>query len=234
MGLGGFYTAVKYLLFAFNFIFWLLGCTILGVGIWVRSDRELANYIEGSSAFSTVYIGSYILMGVGLVIMIIGFLGCCGAMRESQCLLALFFISLLLIFVTLLAFGLYATFTRDEMRSNFEKYLKTKVDESVDESNKEYEKSKKLMDGLQNKLACCGATQNASQDYGTKVPDSCSGHRQTSCTDSLFDFVERYIIVIAGVAVGIGVVMLLGMIFSCVLFCGIRLEERNEDFRYKY
>ena len=70
------------------FIFQLLGCAILGVGIWVRVDPNFEEYVKGSDTFNYLYVGAYILIVVGLVIMVIGFLGCCGAIRESQCMLS--------------------------------------------------------------------------------------------------------------------------------------------------
>ncbi len=69
-------------------VFQLLGCAILGVGIWVRVDPHFKEYVDSSEAFNYLYTGAYILIFVGVTIMIIGFLGCCGAIRESQCMLA--------------------------------------------------------------------------------------------------------------------------------------------------
>ena len=68
-------------------MFQLLGCAIIGVGIWIRVDPNLSQYVESSDAFNYLYTGAYMLIGVGLVSMVIGFLGCCGAIRESQCML---------------------------------------------------------------------------------------------------------------------------------------------------
>ncbi|CAI9723428.1 CD9 antigen-like isoform X2 [Octopus vulgaris] len=110
MGLGGCYTCIKYLMFAFNFIFWLLGCAILGVGIWIRIDPTFQMYIDDN--FNLPYLGAYILIGVGVLMMIIGFIGCCGAIRKSQCLLASFFICLFIIFAILLGAGIFAIISK--------------------------------------------------------------------------------------------------------------------------
>uniref|UniRef100_A0A4W5KMG2 Uncharacterized protein n=1 Tax=Hucho hucho TaxID=62062 RepID=A0A4W5KMG2_9TELE len=42
---------------------------------------------EDQQAPSTFYISVYILIAVGAVMMFVGFLGCYGAIQESQCLL---------------------------------------------------------------------------------------------------------------------------------------------------
>lgn len=39
--------------------------------------------------------GVYILIGAGALIMVVGFLGCCGAVQESQCMLGLVSVPLL-------------------------------------------------------------------------------------------------------------------------------------------
>jgi len=64
-----------------------MGCALLGVGIWVRVDENFKQYVESSENFSFLYSGAITLIVIGIVVMVIGFLGCCGAIRESQCML---------------------------------------------------------------------------------------------------------------------------------------------------
>ncbi|CAJ1050265.1 Tetraspanin-2 [Xyrichtys novacula] len=79
---------VKYLLFVFNFIFWLSGLLVLAVGLWLRFDPKTVELLMGDGAPDTFFIAVYILLGAGGLMMIVGFFGCFGAVRESQCLLA--------------------------------------------------------------------------------------------------------------------------------------------------
>jgi len=75
----------------------LLGCTVIVLGIWIRIDPESINLSHSNTAFrqfldeSTHYgyqsVAAYILIAVGVVVMVIGLLGCCGALRHSQCML---------------------------------------------------------------------------------------------------------------------------------------------------
>ncbi|XP_069327921.1 CD81 antigen isoform X1 [Eulemur rufifrons] len=91
MGVEGCTKCIKYLLFVFNFVFWLAGGVILGVALWLRHDPQTTNllYLElgDRPAPNTFYVGIYILIAVGAVMMFVGFLGCYGAIQESQCLL---------------------------------------------------------------------------------------------------------------------------------------------------
>ncbi|KAB0401084.1 hypothetical protein E2I00_019551, partial [Balaenoptera physalus] len=70
----------------------LAGGVILGVALWLRHDPQTTNllYLElgDRPAPNTFYVGIYILIAVGAVMMFVGFLGCYGAIQESQCLLA--------------------------------------------------------------------------------------------------------------------------------------------------
>ncbi|KAF6024413.1 TSPAN8 [Bugula neritina] len=85
-GLSGCFACIKYLMFAFNFIFWLIGCALVGFGIWVLVDDTFKELAADTSFAALQYAGIGIIV-VGCVIMIIGFFGCCGAIRESKCLL---------------------------------------------------------------------------------------------------------------------------------------------------
>ncbi|KAF6018272.1 TSPAN8 [Bugula neritina] len=80
-GLSGCFACIKYLMFAFNFIFWLIGCALVGFGIWVLVDDTFKELAADTSFAALQYAGIGIIV-VGCVIMIIGFFGCCGAIRE--------------------------------------------------------------------------------------------------------------------------------------------------------
>ncbi|CAJ0948776.1 unnamed protein product [Ranitomeya imitator] len=56
----------------------------------------------------------YVLIGAGALMMIIGFFGCCGAARESQCLLGAFFVCLLVIFAAEVTAGVIAFLGKQE------------------------------------------------------------------------------------------------------------------------
>lgn len=70
------------------------GGTLLGVGIWVSLDGESFLDIFGalsSSVLQVVNVG-YFLIVIGAILLVIGFLGCCGAQKESKCLLMMVWI----------------------------------------------------------------------------------------------------------------------------------------------
>uniref|UniRef100_A0A1I8HCC8 Tetraspanin n=1 Tax=Macrostomum lignano TaxID=282301 RepID=A0A1I8HCC8_9PLAT len=95
----------KLILFIFNVAFFLFGVASLAVGIWVTASKdELFRFInlldgqisagDGKEQIDTVanqsgliVIAAYVLIGVGVFTLLVGFCGCCGAIKESTCLL---------------------------------------------------------------------------------------------------------------------------------------------------
>uniref|UniRef100_A0A3B3WYZ8 Tetraspanin n=1 Tax=Poecilia mexicana TaxID=48701 RepID=A0A3B3WYZ8_9TELE len=120
----------------FAFLQYLLGgCGILGVGIWLSVTQ--GNFATLSSSLPSLSAAN-LLIAVGTIIMVIGCLGCVGAVKESRPLLLAFFILLLLIFfleiLSIMLFFIY----QDEFRccgvTNhtdwFEVYNATRVPDS--------------------------------------------------------------------------------------------------------
>ncbi|KAM4602462.1 tetraspanin-4a isoform 2-T2 [Polymixia lowei] len=86
---------LRYGMVFFNLLFWLGGCGILGVGVWLSVTQ--GNFATLSSSLPSLSAAN-LLIAVGTIIMVIGCLGCVGAVKESRPLLLTFFILLLLIF----------------------------------------------------------------------------------------------------------------------------------------
>ncbi|XP_038833764.1 tetraspanin-9 isoform X4 [Salvelinus namaycush] len=75
---------VKYMLFLFNLLFWLGGCGLLGVGVWLSVSQ--GSFATLSPSFPSISAANLIIT-LGAVIMVTGFLGCLGAIKENKCLL---------------------------------------------------------------------------------------------------------------------------------------------------
>ena len=53
MGVEGCTKCIKYLLFVFNFVFWLAGGVILGVALWLRHDPQTTSLLYLELGFSS-------------------------------------------------------------------------------------------------------------------------------------------------------------------------------------
>ncbi|XP_028308131.1 CD9 antigen [Gouania willdenowi] len=195
---------VKYLLFVFNFIFWLMGSFVLAVGLWLRFDPETVSLLGSDKAPDTFFIGVYILIGAGSLVMLVGFFGCCGAVRESQCLLGSFFACLLIIFGSEVAAGVFGFLNKDKIIEDIQNFYAKTYDENNNGT---------LVTTYQKVLNCCGAINNPCADQGSDFKD---------CETGIKDFFNNKLYVIGYVGIGIAGVMIIGMIFSMVLCCAVR------------
>ncbi|CAG9857734.1 unnamed protein product [Phyllotreta striolata] len=89
---------LKYMIFGFNVLFWLLGLGILTVGVWAWSEKDIFNNL--GKVANVALDPAFVLICIGTVTFVIGFTGCVGALRENTCLLAAYalFLSVLLLF----------------------------------------------------------------------------------------------------------------------------------------
>lgn len=203
---------VKYLLFVFNFIFWLSGLLVLAVGLWLRFDPEIVELLTGDGAPDTFFIAVYILLGAGGLMMIVGFFGCFGAVRESQCLLASFFACLLIIFGAEIAAGVFGFINKEQIVEEVQKFYSSSI---ADVSNANataialiYHKT----------LNCCGGS--TSDLSNTLCAEAAEGTE--NCHAAITDFFNEKLHIIGYIGIGVAGVMILGMIFSMVLCCAIR------------
>ncbi|XP_003927850.1 tetraspanin-8 [Saimiri boliviensis] len=227
---------IKYSMFIFNFVFWLCGVVILALAIWIRVSDDTQEILSSEDLGSSPYIAVNLLIAVGAVIMILGFLGCCGAIRESRCMLLLFFIGLLVILLLQVAAGILgAAFKPESDRIlNETLYENTKLLSTTDGSGKEFQQ---VIIGFQEEFKCCGLVNGAS-DWGNnfqQYPKLCECQdAQELCTDYdgkrvykqpcisfIKNLLAKNVIIVIGIAFGLAVVEILGLVFSMVLYCQI-------------
>ncbi|XP_056135059.1 CD81 molecule a [Lampris incognitus] len=235
MGVEGCTKCIKYMLFFFNFIFWLAGGVILGVALWLRHDPQTSNLLElkfeGTQAPSTFYISVHILIAVGAVMMVVGFLGCYGAIQESQCLLGTFFASLVILFACEVAAGIWGFMHKDTVSKEMINFYDFVYDKAITDTIMEKDKKQAASSALKvfhETLNCCGKGQGSS--FLTKltdiagVTDVCpnTGFISTSCHKRIEELFSDKIYLIGIAALVVAVIMIFEMIFSMVLCCGIR------------
>uniref|UniRef100_UPI00398F59CF CD9 antigen-like n=1 Tax=Pristiophorus japonicus TaxID=55135 RepID=UPI00398F59CF len=212
---------VKYLLFGFNFLFWLAGTAVLAIGLWLRFDPTTKDIFEIENHPSTFYIGVYILVGAGALMMIVGFLGCCGAIQESTCMLGCFFLFLLIIFAVEIAAGIWGFLNKGKVTEEVKEFYSSLYKEYVTSRDKS---KGAALTAMQKGLDCCGIGGKLE----VLIRDTCPSTNligefsRTSCLTAIDDVFNQKLYIIGAVGIGIGIVMIFGMIFSMVLCCAIR------------
>ncbi|XP_055779626.1 tetraspanin-4-like [Salvelinus fontinalis] len=222
---------VKYLMFVFNLIFWLGGCGLFGVGVWLSfTQSEFSSLPLSFPSLSA----SNLLLVAGGVTMVTGFLGCLGALKEQRCLLMTFFVILLLLVLTEVTLTLVLHIFHNE--------LDTKAQDELKKGMKDYltdEGLKKSWDNVQKMFKCCGVT-NKTDWYlvinGT-LPYSCCSGGMDQCveewTEPCYQKARQWLldnilsVLVFGVCIGI--VQILALIFSLLMYCQILRAEKYLD-----
>ncbi|XP_069765373.1 CD9 molecule a [Narcine bancroftii] len=212
---------IKYLLFGFNFLFWLAGTAVLAIGLWLRFDPSTKEIFELENQPSTFFTGVYILIGAGALMMIVGFLGCCGAIQESTCMLGCFFLFLLVIFAVEIAAGIWGFLNKDKVTEEVQEMYKslfTEYRQTKDESKKA------ALIAIQKGLNCCGIGDFQEIIFRDTCPkaEGITDLIKEPCPKVIHDMFNTKLYIIGAVGIGIGIVMIFGMIFSMVLCCAIR------------
>ncbi|XP_072551339.1 tetraspanin-18B [Salminus brasiliensis] len=207
------------------------------------------DFREIVAANPLLFTGVYIILAMGGMLFLLGFLGCCGALRENKCLLLFFFIFILMIFLAELATAILAFIFREQLtKESFTKELRKHY--------QGYNSSDVLTttwNAIMRTFDCCGV--NSPEDFEESlfrvlhtsevVPEACcrknshlgdvslsnkdeclSGNmlyrNNKGCYSSVVDYFEMYIYVAGALAIVVLTIELFAMIFAMCLFKGIQ------------
>ncbi|XP_036390388.1 tetraspanin-18-like isoform X1 [Megalops cyprinoides] len=240
-------SCIKYLMFVFNFFIFLGGSFLLGVGIWVLVDPT--GFREIVAANPLLFTGAYVILAMGGMLFLLGFLGCCGAIRENKCLLLFFFMLILIIFLAELAAAILAFIFREhltreyftkELKRHYQGYNNTDVFTST-------------WNAIMTTFDCCGV--NSPEDFDESlfrhinpndmVPEACcqrNSHlgdmdyisreeclmgsmlfrNNKGCYSAVVDYFETYIYLAGALAIVVLTIELFAMVFAMCLFRGIQ------------
>ncbi|XP_042191723.1 tetraspanin-1 [Callorhinchus milii] len=235
----GCFTFVKVMMILFNLMIFLGGGALLGVGIWVTVDGSSFVKVIGqvsSQAMQFVNVG-YFCIAIGAVLVLIGFLGCCGAQKESRCLLIMFFAIVLIIFIAEIAAAVvalvYSSFAESLLKAWVGPVLKNDYGKVKDVTG--------IWNSTMSELKCCGFTNYTDfidsyyyENNNNNLPSFCCTGLQSNCsievasTDSvqgcfeqLFTILKENANIVGGIAAGICALEIAAMAVSMYLYCKI-------------
>uniref|UniRef100_A0A7N5JIH4 CD9 antigen-like n=2 Tax=Ailuropoda melanoleuca TaxID=9646 RepID=A0A7N5JIH4_AILME len=148
-------------------------------------------------------------------IMLVGFLGCCGAIQESQCMLGLFFTFLFLIFALEVAAAIWGFANKSKIIEEVQNFYKSMYDKRKEASVRDALKTFQLA------MNCCGTSGFIEPEYRDTCPDN-----PKPCPSAVEEFFKNKLNIVGAVGIGVAVVMIFGMIFSMILCSAIR---RNRE-----
>ncbi|CAG0881835.1 unnamed protein product [Darwinula stevensoni] len=143
-------SCIKYVLFFFNLLVLIGGLAVGILGIIGMADAKFYNFANLGVDPSGFKVASIIFIVFGFTIVIFAFFGCCGAIRESKCMLLTYAVFTLIVFALMLAGGILVMFFKGKVREwvtdALNKSLKDKYNSSGDET--------KAWDELQKNTSC--------------------------------------------------------------------------------
>lgn len=166
---------------------------------------------------------------LGSIVFFISFLGCCGAIRDNQCMLssyAFFLLVLVVLQVVLAVFAFLYTSTLAALA--YEGFNKL-----FDQAQSSQE-ARMAVESIQKGFSCCGSSGPSSW---SSIPDSCcaagtqctiSNSFENGCADTISQWVEDSGLLIAWFAVSFAAIQLVGVVFACCLANSIKNAERRQ------
>lgn len=232
---------IKYLLFSFNLLFVITGILISSVGATIKAIYNNFDTLLEDRFYSP----ATLLIAIGCIVFVVAVFGCCGAVRESTCMIMIFAVLLAIVFLLELSAGLAGYILQDGLKE----YLVSRVNVSIEK----YETDSEIagtIDFMQERLQCCGlesyhdwegklenGTQGTISDDGNiTVPTSCclqsceyiSGN---GCINRLLYVVGQSAVMLASAAISIALLQLLGVMFACSLGRSIRHQKTERERR---
>uniref|UniRef100_A0A8C6JFM3 Tetraspanin-4 n=1 Tax=Melopsittacus undulatus TaxID=13146 RepID=A0A8C6JFM3_MELUD len=222
---------IKYLMFVFNLLFWLGGCGILGVGIWLAVTQ--GNFATLSSSFPSLSAANLLIV-TGTFVMIIGFVGCIGAIKENKCLLLSFFIMLLIIFLLELTVVILFFVYTDKIDKYAQRDLKKGLHLYGTNGNIGLTNAWSI---IQTDFRCCGVSNYTDwfEVYNTtRVPDSCclefsencglhspGTWWKAPCYETVKIWLQENLLAVGIFGLCTAMVQILGLTFAMTMYCQV-------------
>ncbi|CAG9808772.1 unnamed protein product [Chironomus riparius] len=169
---------VKFFVVLMNLVFWIAGIGIVALAVWMLVDP--AFMISLAQEHQNYQYALFILLAIGILMVLLAFCGCCGALKESSCMLVSFFCCMLIVLTAEIAAGFWAYQNSDKL----EAFVKSNFKHTIANEYREVHARTEMVDHIQIHLQCCGVDGPA--DWAnTKYNNAKGGLLDLSVTNKL-------------------------------------------------
>jgi len=166
---------VKYSMFMFNFLFWLMGVLLLGIGTYAVIDKWASG--EGfrlENVYDIIFNLAFVLITCGGVISIVSFAGCIGALRENMCLLKFYSFCLLMFFLVEMALAALGFIFPYKVSG----FLEGTLSDELIQNYRDDLDFQNLIDLVQKDFECCGISNEGYRDWSKNPYFNCTERRE--------------------------------------------------------
>ncbi|XP_029316402.1 tetraspanin-15 [Cottoperca gobio] len=163
------YILLKFTLFAYAIVWWLIGGFILSIGIYAEVERQRYKTLEGVFLAPAI-----ILILLGIIMFIVSLIGVLGSLRDNITLLKVFMYTLTVCLILELLGGILALVFHNQTVDLLNKNIRRGIVNYYDDLD-----FKNLMDFVQEKFKCCGGQEYT--DWSVNMYHNCSAPGPLSC-----------------------------------------------------
>lgn len=163
---------IKYFMIIANIIFALIGTILIGFGAYAQIEaKDYLNFLGDNYVNTPIFI-----IILGAIIFVISFFGCCGASKESKCMMYTYGFFLFLILIAQIGAGIAAFALKGDLKDAIEVNMQSGLN-----SYKNTTEYKDVWDAVQSNFECCGVKEP--KDWypilgDNNVADSCCTNGQ--------------------------------------------------------
>ncbi|KAH3888480.1 tetraspanin-9-like [Dreissena polymorpha] len=215
-----------------NILFLIMGIAMLVVGAYLQITSSSYVSLLPSDDFFTA---SALLIASGIVVIVVCAIGFFGVWMQSQCIILIYMLCVLIILALSIAAGIIAYVFYGEIESE----LRNRLLEGLKDKEK-----RKSWDEIQQKERCCGVTNYkdwyglVDPDYPSNLPDSCCdgpncGSQGTTvaydegCYEKGKEWIQDNFYALGAAGITLGVLQVILVAVSCFLLVMMRREKKN-------
>ncbi|KAL3267968.1 hypothetical protein HHI36_007104 [Cryptolaemus montrouzieri] len=171
-------SCVKYLIFVLNFVFWLFGGLLIGIGLFAFVEKwQVTGWVKIDTFYDVILNISLVMIIMGIIVFIVSFAGCIGALRENTCLLNFYSLCLLIFFLLEMGVAVVGFVFPHTMESVLEENFTDKIihtyRDDLDLQN--------FIDFAQQEFRCCGLSTEGFHDWAKNEYFNCSSPSVEHC-----------------------------------------------------